>query len=168
MPIWVKTELNGSATFLGALSVASVSLGLVVFAYSSWLLENIGARKMLLIAHVGHALRIAGYLWCDKSNFRWLLPVIETLHCFTFATYWMAATAVLVGICADTILSASQSLLATFHVTLGQLLGSFLLLNAFQTFGINGAVVGGLSAAIMSLIFAMAVVPNSNKKIPVY
>lgn len=108
--------------------------------------------------------------------------MIEFLNCFSFALYWMSCTTLLVGICADTILSASQSLLATFHVTLGQvirerigscfnqpikLFGSFLLLNAFGEYGMTGAVLGGLAAAAISLIFAITVIPASSKKLPI-
>ncbi len=82
LPVWVRKDLGKGAAFLGMLSVCSILVGLGVLHYSGYLLERYGAKRLLLVAHAGHGLRVMLYMLVTPANCNWLLPAVETLNCF--------------------------------------------------------------------------------------
>jgi hypothetical protein len=131
------------------MTLCSVLVGLIVFTKSAALIERHGAKTLLLVAHAGthalpilslssdllseinsgHALRLTLYMFVTRDNCLVALPLIEALHCFSFALFWCAGAHMLHAVvCTDQILVSNQSLLALSHTTFGQLLGGFLFL----------------------------------------
>lgn len=131
-----------------------MSVGLLVFHYSPRLLDRYGAKNLILVAHAGHFARVLLYTLLTKDNCTFALPIIETLHCFSFALFWAAASHMLHNVCAtgNVVLVSNQSLLSLSHMTIGQGLGSYVWMQVYGKYGIGSAIAGGLVVTIISAV----------------
>jgi PPP family 3-phenylpropionic acid transporter len=161
VPVWVRKDLGKGAAFLGMLSVCSIAVGLGVLHYAGYLLERFGAKRLLLVAHVGHGVRIMLYMLVNAGNCNWLLPAVETLNCFSFALFWSSATSMLHSLCSEQIMASSQSLLAIAHTTMGTLVGTYVLMNVYEAYGFYSVCNVALAGTVFSGLFSWGVLSAS-------
>jgi PPP family 3-phenylpropionic acid transporter len=152
VPAWTKVTHKATSVTLGAILFASVFLGLFVFHHSSFLLQRFGAKQLLMAAHLGHFFRLCCYFQVTEENNYYLLPLIETLHCFSFALFWNASTSILHSLAPDEILVTAQTVLSSVHMNIAQMLGSSFFLSLFQSYGFFYVVRLGLIITMVSLV----------------
>jgi len=61
-----------------------------VFHYSEKILDILGIRGMIIVAHVAYVVRVFSYCLLTKA---WLVLAVEVLHGLTYALLWPAGVA---------------------------------------------------------------------------
>ena len=95
------------------------------------------------------------YSLVTSENSYYLLPAIESLHCFSFALFWNCSTSILHSLAPPDALATAQTMLSSTHMTLAQMSGGFLFLHLMELYSFDlvwkvGLVVTVFSAAMTS------------------
>jgi len=88
--LFLHDVLNGSRTLMGLSLTFTVLTEIPFFFFAKMLLNRVGIRGMIVLAHLGYVARVIGYTYL--TNAWWVLP-IELLHGLTFAAMWAAGVA---------------------------------------------------------------------------
>jgi len=83
-------DLHASHVLLGLTVLSTILMEVPVFHYSDKILDYVGIRGMIIIAHFAYILRVSSYYFLNEAW--WVLPV-EVSHGLTYALIWPAGVA---------------------------------------------------------------------------
>ncbi|KAJ3045433.1 hypothetical protein HDV00_010303 [Rhizophlyctis rosea] len=155
--IFMTDSLNAPTTLLGLTGPAQVVLQFPFFFFSKQILEKIGVRYTIIMAHVALISRVLIYTGLKPGPMMWAILVPELLHGAVFSGLWAAAVAYSVEIAPRGMEFLAQGILGAFYGGLGAGVGSIVSGIIYNKFGALWLFRGHAGVILLSLIIYSAV-----------
>lgn len=114
-------ELGGGADLIGAAFALNAASELPVVFFGSWFLARLGAVRLLVLAIVVYAARLAAYSALPGPE--WVLPV-QLLHGFSFGAFLLASVTLARGLAGPALSGTALGLLSSVSFGFGSITGS--------------------------------------------
>lgn len=151
-------EVGGSASQVGlAFAIASAS-ELPVIALSGWLLDRLGAPRLVGMAIVVYLVRFISF--STMSVPEWLLPM-QALHGLSYGAFLMASVILVHRLAGQQHAATAQSLLTAVSMGLGTITGALVGGAFLDVIGTEGL----FRAAAVLMVFTLAVLILGNRAV---
>lgn len=114
-------ELGGGADLIGAAFALNAASELPVVFFGSWFIARLGAVRLLVLAIVVYAARLAAYSVLPGAD--WVLPV-QLLHGFSFGAFLLASVTLARGLAGPGLSGTALGLLSSMSFGFGSITGS--------------------------------------------
>ena len=151
-------EIGGSASQVGlAFAIASAS-ELPVIALSGWLLDRLGAPRLVGMAIVVYLVRFISFSTISVPE--WLLPM-QALHGLSYGAFLMASVILVHRLAGQQHAATAQSLLTAVSMGLGTITGALVGGAFLDVIGTEGL----FRAAAVLMVFTLAVLILGNRAV---
>lgn len=151
-------EVGGSASQVGlAFAIASAS-ELPVIALSGWLLDRLGAPRLVGMAIVVYLVRFISFSTISVPE--WLLPM-QALHGLSYGAFLMASVILVHRLAGQQHAATAQSLLTAVSMGLGTITGALVGGAFLDVIGTEGL----FRAAAVLMVFTLAVLILGNRAV---
>ncbi|KAJ3054448.1 hypothetical protein HK097_001790 [Rhizophlyctis rosea] len=167
--IFMSDELKAPTTLLGLTGPAQVVLQIPFFFFSKQMLEKVGIRNTILLAHVLLIARCLIYTVLKAGPTMWAIILPELLHGAVFSGLWAAAVAYSVEVAPRGMEFLAQGILGAFYGGLGSGVGSLVSGMVYNKYKARWLFRGMAGVVLISLIVYAAVPtrrPTKTQRVP--
>ena len=124
--IQLEKDFQASRTVTGAVNLVAILSSVPVYWYSKAIFSRIGHWALIILAQLFLIPRFLLHALVDASNYRWSMPLANSLHGAIFAAIVTSQVELLESVASVELCASMQSLLHCFTYVIGASIGNIL------------------------------------------